>query len=71
MMAKRIGQVCCVLFLFALGGCTGMFGRQGLPADPLFSNGKPEEAKPHFGPPTPAPFSEPAVPENDHIVEPR
>jgi hypothetical protein len=70
-MAKRIGQLGCLLLILGLSGCTGMFGRQGLPADPLFSNGKPDEAKAHSGPPIAIPFSEPAVPENHHIVDSR
>jgi hypothetical protein len=70
-MAARIDQLGWVLLLLGLSGCTGMFGRQGLPADPLFSNGKPAEAKAQTGPPIRTPFSEPAVPENTHVVEPR
>ena len=70
-MAARFGQLGCVLLLLGLSGCTGMFGRQGLPADPLFSNGKPVEAKAQSGPPMVTPFSDPPVPANTHIVEPR
>ena len=69
-MLYRIGQIVGTLILLALAGCTGLFGRQGVPADPLFSNGKPTEAKGRTGPPTATPFSEPAVPANNHIVEP-
>ncbi len=70
-MARRIGQLGWVLLLLGLSGCTGMFGRQGLPTDPLFSNGKPAEAKAQSGPPIATAFSEPSVPANTHIVEPR
>lgn len=70
-MAARIGQLGWMLLLLGLSGCTGMFGRQGLPADPLFSNGKPAEAKTLSGPPVMTPFSEPTVPANNHILEPR
>ena len=69
-MLRRVGQIACTMILLALTGCTGLFGRQGVPADPLFSNGKPTEAKGRTGPPLALPFSEPAVPVNNHIVEP-
>jgi hypothetical protein len=70
-MAMRIGKLGWVLLLLGLSGCAGMFGRQGLPADPLFSNGKPAEAKAQSGPPITTPFSEPPLPANTHVVEPR
>lgn len=70
-MLERIGQLGCLVLLLALSGCTGLFGRDGIPADPLFHNGKPRESKCHAGPPILTPFSEPPLPVNNHIVEPR
>lgn len=65
-MAKRIGQIGCLLLLLGSIGCAGMFGPQELPADPLFSNGKPAESKAKAGPPVAPPFSEPEPPVNRH-----
>jgi hypothetical protein len=62
-MAKRIGQVVC-LSMILLAGCDALFGRQGLPADPLFSTGKLPESTAQTGPPVAAPFSEPTPPVN-------
>lgn len=55
--------------LLMASGCADMFGRQGMPADPLFASGKPAEATAKNGPPTPIPFSEPAPPINKtHLI---
>jgi hypothetical protein len=60
------------LILLLASGCADMFGRQGMPADPLFASGKPAEAKTNSGPPTPMPFSEPTPPLNKmHLVASR
>lgn len=50
--------------LFTATGCAEMFGRQGMPADPLYASGKPAESKTTNGPATPTPFSEPTPPLN-------
>ena len=61
-MGKRVGQIGCFLLLLLLGGCKGMFGPQGLPADPLFANRKPIESKASAGPPIATPDREPMPP---------
>ena len=53
----------CLVFVFVCG-CADMFGRQGMPADPLFANGKPAESDSKAGPPIAPPFSEPTPPVN-------
>ena len=63
-MVTRLFQIVCLLTLLASVGCKEMFGRQGMPADPLFSTGKPAESKATFGPPIAPPFSEPTPPVN-------
>jgi hypothetical protein len=68
-MAQRALQIACLLLLLALSGCTGLFGRQGAPADPLFANSKPAEARAQSGPVAATPFFEPTVPPNMHVVE--
>src|SRR5262245_28799107 len=50
--------------LLLVSGCADMFGRQGMPGDPLFASGKPAESKATAGPATPMPFSEPTPPVN-------
>jgi hypothetical protein len=66
-MSKRIGPIVCLLML-SLAGCTEMFSRQGLPSDPLFTNGKPMETQVISGPPIAPPFSEPVPPLNKAFV---
>jgi hypothetical protein len=61
-MGKRIGQIGCFLLLLGLGGCKGIFGPQGLPADPLFANRQPIESKANAGPPMAMPDREPTPP---------
>ena len=61
-MRKRIGQIVCYGMLLGLGGCQGIFGPQGLPADPLFANRKPIESKAIAGPPIATPDREPTPP---------
>ncbi len=63
-MTKRIGQFVC-LFTLLLAGCVG---KQELPADPLFSNGKPPESKAQAGPATAPSFSEPTPPVNKTLL---
>ncbi|MBL8965125.1 MAG: hypothetical protein JNK70_13795 [Phycisphaerae bacterium] len=62
-MGGRIGTWWCLGFLLLLG-CKGMFSPQGIPGDPLLSNGKPAESKVESGPPTAPRFSEPIPPAN-------
>jgi hypothetical protein len=50
--------------LLLVSGCAEMFGRQGMPADPLFASGKPAESKAVVGPAVAMPFSEPVPPVN-------
>lgn len=57
-MSLRIGQIVCLLVLLALAGCKS----EGLPADPLFANGKPAETKAVAGPPVDTPLYEPTPP---------
>ena len=68
-MAKRVGRLACVSLSLLLCGCAGMFGRQGLPPDPLFANRKPIETTAVSGPPVPVPFSAPAAPSNAYAAE--
>jgi hypothetical protein len=63
-MAKRMGQVVC-LFTLLFAGCVG---KQELPVDPLFANGKPPESKAQTGAPIAPPFSEPAPPANKTLA---
>jgi len=62
-MAKRMSQLVCLLLLTS-AGCKGMFGPQGMPAEPLFPNGQPAESKAQFGPAVAPPFAEPTPPVN-------
>lgn len=55
----RAAGLAMLLLSLLLTGCKGMFGRQGLPPDPLFANRKPVESNLKAGPATPIPFSEP------------
>lgn len=59
---RRLGLI--LWFLFALSGCETLFGRQGLPPDPLFVNRKPIESKAKSRPPQELPFTEPTPPPN-------
>ena len=61
-MRKRICQLACIALLLVILGCKGMFGSQGLPADPLFANRKPIESKATAGPPVATPDREPVPP---------
>ena len=56
--------------LMLASGCAEMFGRQGMPADPLFASGKPAESKATNGPAAPIPFSEPTPPHNKTRPDP-
>jgi hypothetical protein len=59
-------QFICLLLLTLLG-CKS----EGLPADPLFTNGKPLESKAKAGPPVDVPFSEPTPPVQRFVFSPR
>ena len=61
-MGTRLGQLICFALLLVMGGCKGMFGRQGVPPDPLFADRKAIESKAQTGPPTATPDREPAPP---------
>jgi hypothetical protein len=52
--------------MLAAVGCTSMFGRRGLPADPLFANRKPIESPAKAGPSVPLPFFEPVPATNPY-----
>jgi hypothetical protein len=58
------------LTILMASGCAEMFGRQGMPADPLFASGKPAESKATNGPATPMPYSEPTPPTNKTRPDP-
>jgi hypothetical protein len=66
-MAPRMRQLAGLLFI-ALAGCTELFGRQGAPPDPLFTNGKPTESMVVPGPPAAPHFSEPTPPLNKSMA---
>lgn len=68
-MGTRLGQLVCIVLLFVVGGCKGMFGRQGLPPDPLFADRKPIESKAQAGPPMATPDREPVPPPQTFGVE--
>ncbi len=68
-MRRRVSQFAGIGLILALTGCTGIFGRQGLPPDPLFANRKPIEAKAKAGPPTAPAFSEPTPAANPYFAE--
>ena len=68
-MARRLGLIVCLLLALAPAGCEALFGRQGLPPDPLFVNRKPIESKAKAGPPVDLPFSEPAPAANPYAAE--
>jgi hypothetical protein len=70
-MGKRLGQLGCFCLLLAVGGCKGMFGRQGLPPDPLFAVRKPIESKAQAGPPAETPFTEPMPPAKMFFTRPQ
>lgn len=70
-MWRRLGQLGCFLLLLLLIGCKGMFGRQGLPPDPLFANRKATESKVKTGPPIDIPFTEPTAAVNPYFAEHR
>jgi hypothetical protein len=52
-----LGAVCAT-------GCRGLFGSQGLPADPLFAGRKPAETRPETAAPVQLAHVEPAMPES-------
>ena len=58
-MRRHLVQLGCFSLVLMLVGCKGMFGRQGLPPDPLFATRKPIESKAKTGPAVATPFSEP------------
>jgi hypothetical protein len=70
-MGSRIGQWICLLLLLHVCGCKGMFGSQGLPADPLFAHRKPVESKAKAGPPVETPYEEPPPPVQRFLASPR
>jgi hypothetical protein len=61
-MRMRVGQLICFALLLIMGGCKGMFGGLGLPADPLFADRKAVESKAQTGPPVATPDREPTPP---------
>ena len=65
-MARLVIQIGCLASVLALCGCESLFGRQGLPGDPLFANRKPIETKGKVGPPAPLPVTEPVPPVNPY-----
>ena len=66
-MWRRIGRIGCLQLALWCAGCN-LFGRQGLPPDPLFANRKPIEAKSQRSPPNAMPFSEPAPAANPYSL---
>ena len=52
----------CAMASLALAGCKGMFGPQGVPADPLYADRKPIESKASAGSPMATPDREPTPP---------
>lgn len=65
-MARLFSQIGCLALLLTTCGCESLFGRQGMPGDPLFANRKPIESKSKVGPPTAFPVSEPVPPTNPY-----
>ncbi len=66
---RCLGVIVCFLLPLVGSGCESLFGRRGLPPDPLFAHRKPNESKVKAGPPTALPFSEPTPAANPYATE--
>ena len=73
-MGREAGLAKWVIVAMLLGGiagCQGLFGRHGLPEDPLFVDRKPLESKADTARPVASGWTEPAPPANPYFASQR